>query len=181
MKKLIVFIMISVFMFSSGNLLAQRKSEFKSFGEKMHAEMNLTDAQLKSIGDLKADKEKKMIDLKAEIQKKKIDIKKLFSDGLRNEDEFLKLTEYISKLKSEIRSLNAKHIVAVSKILNDDQKKMWLEKVKMNNDRGERRGRGDMRGNGFRHDNMGNRKGSGVWKMKGNDKEIQIEKKIIKE
>jgi len=58
---------------------------------------------------------------------------------------------------------------------------MWLEKVKMNNDRGERMGRGDMRGNGFRHDNMGNRKGSGVWKMKGNDKEIQIEKKIIKE
>lgn len=182
MKKLIVSFIITVFVLSSGNLLAQRKSEFKPFGKNMCAELNLTDAQQKSIEDLKADKQKKMIDLKAEIQKKKIDMKKLFSDGLKNEDEFLKLTDNISKLKSELRTLNAKHLIAVSKILNDDQKKMWLEKVRMNNNRGERMGHGDMmRGEGFRHENMGNRKGSGIWKMKGNDKEIKIEKKIIKE
>lgn len=181
MKKIIVLFIITVFVFTSGNLLAQRKSEFRTFGKKMNAELNLNEAQQKSIDDLKADKQKKMIDLKAEIQKKKIDMKKLLSDGLKNEDEFLKLNDNISKLKSEIRTLNAKHLIAVCKILNDEQKIIWLDKVKMNAGRGKRMGGGDMKCDGFRHDNMGDRKGSGMRKMQGNDREIKIEKKIIKE
>ncbi|MCK9281492.1 MAG: Spy/CpxP family protein refolding chaperone [Melioribacteraceae bacterium] len=173
MKKIIVSIIITVFVLSSGNVLAQGKGDSKSFGKKMCTELNLTDTQQKSIEDLKAEKQKKLIDLKAEIQKKQIDMKKLLADGFTNENEFLKLTDYISKLKSEMRSLNAKHLVAVSKILNDDQKKMWLEKTRFNNDRGERMGCKNMKNDMMKRHMKGDRKGLG--------KEIQIEKKIIKE
>ncbi|MFA7290032.1 MAG: periplasmic heavy metal sensor [Melioribacteraceae bacterium] len=182
MKKVIASIIITVFVFSSSNVFAQRKAEFKSFGKKMCAELNLTEAQQKNIEDLKADKQKKMIDLRAEIQKKKIDLKKIFSDGLKNEDEFLKLTDNISKLKSEIRSLNAKHLIAVSKILNEDQKKMWLEKTKFDNEHGNKLKRFEFHSKGERNgERILRGEGNATWKMKGDDKEIHIEKKIIKE
>ncbi len=100
-----------------------KKPHHKMMRERIFDKLNLTDAQKKQIGNLKADFEKKMIDLKANLQKDMVDLKALQNKDNVTRSEVIGAVEKVNKAKNEIALAVANHLMDVREILTPEQRK----------------------------------------------------------
>ncbi len=88
--------------------------------------LNLDNSQKEKFFDITFDHQSKAIDLRAEIQKKKLELKKLMATRNINEGKILSLSEKIHELKGKLMRSKIRTWFDVYKILNPDQKEIWI-------------------------------------------------------
>ena len=93
--------------------------------------LNLTPEQEKQLKDIRFQQQKKMIDFNSTIQKNRLDIKNMLSNNSIDENKLLSLTDSNSKIEAEMKSSRIKSWLAAYKLLNDDQKKIWVSHFSM--------------------------------------------------
>ncbi len=127
MKALIIalgtFFLFSLVSFSQ----PKQKFHKKDFKENITEKLNLSEEQENKISDLRTAHQKEMIDLKADLEKKMIDMKELKKNQDLSRTEMISAVENINTIKNTMAISQANHKMDVLELLNDDQKKIWLE------------------------------------------------------
>ena len=113
----------------SMNGFAQPKQKFhkKDFKENIIEKLNLSEEQQDKFSDLRTTHQKDMVDLKADLEKKMIDMKELKKNPNLSRTEMISAVENINTIKNKMAITQANHKMDVLELLNDEQKKIWLE------------------------------------------------------
>jgi Spy/CpxP family protein refolding chaperone len=127
MKKLFGTLLL-LFMLISITCNAQpMKGKGGMFNHNIKTMLKLTPEQEKQFDDITYKNEQTAIDIKAKIQKNRLDLKKMISDKNLDESKTLQLIDENSKLQSEMKHDFAKRWIDIYKILNDDQKAIFMK------------------------------------------------------
>ena len=103
--------------------------------------LKLTPEQEKQFDDITYKQKQAAIDIKAKIQKNRLDFKKMINDKNVDESKILQLTDDNSKLQAELKRGSVKRWIDIYKILNADQKEIFLKGLDKLTDRNMMRGK----------------------------------------
>ncbi|MEZ5358651.1 MAG: hypothetical protein R3F48_07430 [Candidatus Zixiibacteriota bacterium] len=121
-------------------------------------ELELTEAQIKSIQDLNFKHREAMIDIRANLKKVRLNEQKEMMTGNPDKDKILFFTREINKIEGQIAEMRVEHQFAVHSVLTDEQNTKLMELRKNrpgqgpDDERGPGRGNRDGRGRGFFND-----------------------------
>lgn len=139
MKKLSVLI-LSVLLLGNISIFSQPGLD-EPRGNRIKELLKLTPEQEKKFGDLKYQHQQGVIDIRTKIQKNRLELKKMIDDGKIDEKNILQLTDNNSKLQGDIKYSATKHWLDVYKMLNDDQKVIWIKHLSRMTDHGVMKGK----------------------------------------
>lgn len=112
--------------------MAQNPGKPAERGQKMRQNMfkalNLTEDQQKQVKDLMYEHQKKMLDFKNAVEKNRLELRKIWGDKPLSEDKILDLTSANSKIQADMKAESVKHMFSVYKLLNDQQKDIFVKK-----------------------------------------------------
>ncbi|TFH41283.1 MAG: periplasmic heavy metal sensor [Chrysiogenales bacterium] len=89
---------------------------------KMQKELGLTDVQVKEIGDINSEFEKKMLDYREKIAPKRIQLKKLLLEDTVDLVKVRALLQEIGNLRVELHLLRIQHRLEIESKLTAEQK-----------------------------------------------------------
>lgn len=112
--------------------------------------LDLTKDQETKIEALRIEHQKKMVDMRAELEKALLDKKQLLAKGDYSRNDFINVTNRLSKIRETMNTSRANHQMDIYDMLDKTQKEKW------NSFQSERPGKG---GKGFR--GCGNGPGNG--------------------
>lgn len=129
MKKVIVYLFfISLILVGFvSSLEAQGRFKRGEMPPPLLEQLNLTDAQINKIEDLRFNHQKEMIDLRAELQLKMLEMKKLKSSDDLSRNKIINLTKEINEIRNKISLARANHQMDIYEVLDNTQKKIWNE------------------------------------------------------
>ncbi len=164
MKK-VVGVTLVLFLIAAVSLSAQpMRGKAGMFHKNIKEKLKLTPDQEKQFDDITYKQQQAAIDIRAKIQKNRLDLKKMISDKALDEGKILQITDDNSKLQAELKRGFIKHWLDIYKILNDDQKDIFMKGLAKMIDGGMMRGRMGM---GMKPGMMGHGKGMGMMMHKG--------------
>jgi len=137
MSKKIVF--LSVFMFFVSLCFAQQREPEMDNQRKMgpppfFEKLNLTDEQKAKVKQINLNTDESVLPIKCEIENEQIQFKKELV-GSPKLESLLSINEKISKLENSIKAEKLKSWYSIYQILNEEQKKIWVESFERNFDR----------------------------------------------
>lgn len=94
-------------------------------------QLNLSAEQEKKIDELRSSLVEKMIKLNADLDLKELEMKKLSSSENLTRSDMIKLTNDIGVIKNNIALARVNHQMDVYEILDNTQRKIWMEKQEM--------------------------------------------------
>lgn len=105
----------------------ERMKMCEKMRDRMEERLNLTEAQIAKVEELRTNHQKKMIDLKANLEKKEVELKALRRSDKLNRSDLLKLTKEISEIKNAMAAEMANHQMDIYELLDNNQKKIWRD------------------------------------------------------
>jgi len=126
MKKVISAALV-VFLLTSLSLFAQPMGKSAFLQNNIKSKLKLTPDQEKQFDDITYKQQQAAIDIRSQIQKNRLDLKKMISDKNLDETKVLQLTDENSKLQSDLKHAFVQRWLDIYKILNDDQKAIFLK------------------------------------------------------
>jgi Spy/CpxP family protein refolding chaperone len=120
MKRILIAI-ISLSLFA-GILAAQDQPQTlnpDTWQRPVQARLNLSDAQMKALDELRYDHQKEMIPLRAEIRVKQMEVHEIIAEG-KSSKEISKKQEELNKLKAKIADIRNDHLLKVRNIMGED-------------------------------------------------------------
>lgn len=163
MKKLFVFMMITLFAVSGSSIFAQKNAvgpKNLSRHNALMEQLNLSDQQETKFNQLQTEHQKKAIDLRAQMQKNQLEIKSMMQSGNVDEGKLNNLTDENANLHAQMQKSRNSMWININNMLDDDQKKVWADHF----GRMGGQGFGSKSGRGMRNgdcDGCGNRPRSG--------------------
>lgn len=125
-----VAVIVSVMLFS-GMLLAQEQKEHKELKCKATCKgmmgLNLDEAQLEQLHELKYDLKMAAIDLKAELKKLRLQMKRELMKDEPSKKEVDRLVSEIGTIRTKMQKLRIDHLFEAKKILKPEQWKMFIK------------------------------------------------------
>ena len=157
--KNVISMIIALFLVTAVSFSAQpMKGKGGMFHKNIKAQLKLTPDQEKQFDDITYKQQQAAIDLRAKLQKNRLDLKKMISEKTLDADKVLQITDENSKLQAELKRGMITRWLDIYKILNADQKDIFMKGLSKLLDNGMMTGRMGMRGH-----MMGNRmKGMGM-------------------
>ena len=158
MKK-VISIAAAIFLVAAVSLIAQPMRGKGGMSHKnIKSMLKLTPDQEKQFDDITYKQQQAAIDLRAKMQKNRLDLKKMISEKTLDESKVLQITDENSKLQAELKRGMVTRWLDIYKILNADQKDIFMKGLSKMLDNGMMSGRMAMHGR-----MMGNRmKGMGM-------------------
>jgi len=130
-KKLIIVLSV-LFVITAINqqLFAQKKNNPRSrdYRGDLKEQLNLSEDQEKKIETLRLSNEAIMIKFKSDHELKELEIRKLKSLDKLSRNEMINLTKEMNEIKNQIALTRTNHQMDVYDILDDSQRKIWLDK-----------------------------------------------------
>ena len=131
MKKLIILLSV-LFAITALNqqFLAQKNDNPRSrnYRGEIMEKLNLSENQEKKIETLRLSNEEAMIRFKSDLELKELEIRKLKSSDKLSRTEMINLTKEMNEIKNQIALTKTNHQMDVYDILDDSQRKIWLDK-----------------------------------------------------
>lgn len=131
MKKLIIVLSV-LFAITALNqqLFAQKKDNPRSrdYRGDLKEQLNLSEDQEKKIETLRLSNKESMIKLKSDLELKELEVRKLKLIDKFSRNEMLNLTKEMNEIKNQIALTKTNHQMDVYDILDDSQRKIWLDK-----------------------------------------------------
>lgn len=131
MKKL-VFVLAVLFAVVSLNQEAysQKGNNPKSqdYQRDLKKQLNLSEDQEKKIETLRLSNEEAMIKFKSDLDLKELEMRKLKSSDKLSRNEMINLTKEMNEIKNQISLTRTNHQMDVYDLLDDSQRKIWLDK-----------------------------------------------------
>lgn len=124
-------VVISLFMFLTSLTFAQQREPQMDNGEKMGPppvveNLNLSEEQKDQFKTINLQSEENVVSIKCEIEREQIQLKKELVHSPKLET-LLSINNKISKLESDMKTEHIKKWYSIYNILNDEQKKVWIE------------------------------------------------------
>jgi Spy/CpxP family protein refolding chaperone len=88
-------------------------------------QMDLTKDQETKIEALRIDHQKKMVDMRAELEKALLDKKQLLAKGDYSRNDFINVTNKLSKIRETMNTSRANHQMDIYDLLDKTQKEKW--------------------------------------------------------
>lgn len=131
MKKLIIVLSV-LFAITALNqqLFAQKKDNPRSrdYRGDLKEQLNLSEDQEKKIETLRLSNKESMIKLKSDLELKELEVRKLKLSDKFSRNEMINLTKEMNEIKNQIALTRTNHQMDVYDILDDSQRKIWLDK-----------------------------------------------------
>lgn len=131
MKKLIIVLSV-LFAITALNqqLFAQKKDNPRSrdYRGDLKEQLNLSEDQEKKIETLRLSNKEDMIKFKSDLELKELEIRKLKSSDNLSRNEMINLTKEMNEIKNQIALTRTNHQMDVYDLLDDSQRKVWLDK-----------------------------------------------------
>lgn len=131
MKKLIIVLSV-LFAITALNqqLFAQKKDNPRSrdYRGDLKEQLNLSEDQEKKIETLRLSNKEDMIKFKSDLELKELEIRKLKSSDKLSRNEMINLTKEMNEIKNQIALTRTNHQMDVYDLLDDSQRKVWLDK-----------------------------------------------------
>jgi len=131
MKKVSALILSIIFLTSFTVFAQHAKGDMPPFQREggIKKMLKLTPEQEKKFDDITYKQKQEVIDLHAKIQKNRLELKKMIDENAIDEKSVLQLTDDNSKLQGDIKHSVVKRMLDIYKILNDDQKAMFVKHI----------------------------------------------------
>jgi len=115
-------------------------------GGKMAEQLKLTDQQTKQLQDLRFQQQKAMIPKRADLKLAQLDLKQSMMNPKVDERAALAKLDKVSSIKAEIAKMKLQNMLAMRKVLTDEQLSTWMKMRHEMGMRGKRgmRDRGEM-------------------------------------
>lgn len=127
MKKFgILILTIGVLLSSFASITAKGNKGNFDGRNKIIKKLNLTDQQLDQFKKIHLNQEEKKIDIEAKLKKNKLELKKLLVNKKINKQDFLELTDKANDLMGMLRKSRVEMWFEVYKILDENQKQIWI-------------------------------------------------------
>jgi len=130
-KKLIIVLSV-LFAITALNqqLFAQKKDNPRSrdYRGDLKEQLNLSEDQEKKIETLRLSNKESMIKLKSDLELKELEVRKLKLSDKFSRNEMINLTKEMNEIKNQIALTRTNHQMDVYDILDDSQRKIWLDK-----------------------------------------------------
>ena len=130
MKRLFVFMMITLFAITGSSIFAQKNQAGPKNPARHNAflqQLNLTDQQESQFNDIRNEHQMEAIDLRADMQKNQLEIKSMMQSGNVEEGKLKDLTGKISDLRAQMQNSKVDMWLSINKILDAEQKKIWAD------------------------------------------------------
>lgn len=88
--------------------------------------LKLSPEQEKKFNDFTYQHRKDVIDIRAKIQKNRLELKKMIDEKRIDEKVIIQLTDENSKLQGDIKYSAVKRWLDIYKMLNEEQKQIWI-------------------------------------------------------
>ena len=131
MKKLI-FVLAVLFVVTSLNLVVypqkRENQKSKDFRKNLKSQLNLSEDQEKKLEALRLTQQESMIKFRSDLELKELEIRKLKSSDKFSRSEMINVTKEINAIKNYITLTRVNHQMDVYELLDESQRKIWLEK-----------------------------------------------------
>ncbi|HUV36470.1 MAG TPA: periplasmic heavy metal sensor [Patescibacteria group bacterium] len=124
-KSIIIFTVLVLTLLLSGTVVAQGGERC---GERGMRDLGLDKDQIEQFEKARIEHRLEMIDLRAEQRKLRLTMHTELRDGEPDRAELERLVEKIADVRERIEKRRLDHLLAVRKVLNDDQWKQFLRR-----------------------------------------------------
>lgn len=130
MKKLIFVLAVLAVVSLNQEAYSQKGDNPKSKQMRMNMKelLNLSEDQENKIEALRLSQEESMIKFRADLELKELEIRKLKSSEKFSRSAMINLTKDINAIKNEIALARTNHQMDVYDLLDESQRKIWLDK-----------------------------------------------------
>ncbi len=130
MKKLIFVLAVLAVVSLNQEAYSQKGDNPKSKQMRMNMkeQLNLSEDQENKIEALRLSQEESMIKFRADLELKELEIRKLKSSEKFSRSAMINLTKDINAIKNEIALARTNHQMDVYDLLDESQRKIWLDK-----------------------------------------------------
>lgn len=130
MKKLIFVLAVLAVVSLNQEAYSQKGDNPKSKQMRMNMKelLNLSEDQGNKIEALRLSQEESMIKFRADLELKELEIRKLKSSEKFSRSAMINLTKDINAIKNEIALARTNHQMDVYDLLDESQRKIWLDK-----------------------------------------------------
>jgi Spy/CpxP family protein refolding chaperone len=145
MKKVLLVILFGSFLCASSAFAAD--ADTKQPGRRMQgkgaflASLNLTDAQKKDMGKLRADIEKRGVELRAKAETARIELRELLMSDTPDQSAIEKKMDDVAKREADLRMNRVNGWFETNKLLTPEQQKLWVKALRAGTMRGMRQSR----------------------------------------
>ena len=127
MKKSLILSLLTIILFGgfTNETFSQKMKQGKF--NMVKNELNLTESQQKTINDLRYEHQLAVLDIRNEIAKNRLEIQNMMQNNNLDEKRFKELSSANTDLDSKLKNMKTDHWLAVYKVLDENQKKIWAQ------------------------------------------------------